>query len=162
MSPGHRYFPSRRRSLRDWFLLGEAGIMLMTARVTLKFLPTARIVHWMRRPMPRRIAAGEPSIHLKQIRWAVTAFSRNSPIRLVCFPQALAMHAMLRRRGISSEVLYGVARIADGTLVAHAWLRKEDRIWLGGEVSTSFTVLDVWKPADSIQYSSTRATGEPK
>jgi hypothetical protein len=124
--------------------------MLMIARCALKLLPTIRVVDWVRRPIPKEIASFT-SQEIEPLRWAVAAFSRNSPIRLVCFPQAIAMHAMLRRRHLTSEILYGVARTQEGNLLAHAWLRCADYIWLGGEVSAEFTVLDTWKPADPLQ-----------
>lgn len=138
----------RSRSVRQWLTLGEAGILLFAARLAIKALPTARIVRWVKRPLKQAVPRVEAPVDLEQLRWAVTAFSRNAPIRLVCFPQALAMHAMLRRRRIASEILYGVARLDDGKLTAHTWLRLGERIWLGGEVSPAFTVLDIWKPAD--------------
>ncbi len=134
------------RSPREWLLLFEAGISLVTARFFLKVLRTSRIVAWVRRPLSvadRLPAKGE----LHQVQWAVTAFSRNAPIRLVCFPQALAMYAMLRRRGLAAEILYGAGRLDDGTLAAHAWLRAEGRVWVGGDVADNFSVLDTWKPS---------------
>jgi len=139
--------PRLQRSLAEWWMLGEAGLLLVLARIALKTVPMARIVSWVRRPMHNPMHSQGPTADLQRVRWAVTAFSRNVPIRLVCFPQALAMHAMLRRRGIASEILYGAAR-AEGKLTAHAWLRVGERVWLGGEVSSSFSVLDVWKPAE--------------
>jgi hypothetical protein len=145
----------RKRSRREWLLLAEAGLTLIVARFALKVLPTIRIVDWVRRPMQQ-----EEQIlrnrEIEQLRWAVSAFSRNSPIRLVCFPQAIAMHAMLRRRHLTSEILYGVARTQEGNLLAHAWLRCVDRIWLGGEVSSEFTVLATWKPIDPVDARSKR------
>ncbi len=138
--------PRWKRSLREWVLLLEAGVFLIAARFALQTLRTAQIVDWVRRPLPVA-GALQKEVQLRQFQWAVTAFSRNAPIRLVCFPQALAMYAMLRRRGLMSEILYGAARLEDGSLVAHAWLRSEGRIWIGGEVAADFSVLDIWKPA---------------
>ena len=135
-----------RKSPAQILILLEAGLLLLAARAALRFVPTARIVRWVRRTLPETNKdAGHAS--LEQLQWAVMAFSRNAPIRLVCFPQALAMYAMLRRRGIPSEVLYGAARLSDGKLAAHAWLRAEGRLWVGADVAADFTVLDVWKPS---------------
>jgi hypothetical protein len=140
----HRSLSRWRRSPREWILLAEAGILLVVARAALKLLPTARIVSWVRRPLRRNgVVAGHGA--LEQFQWAVTAFSKNAPIRLVCFPQALAMYAMLRRRGVAAEIIYGAARLQDGKLATHAWLRSEDRLWVGAEVAEDFTVLDIWK-----------------
>lgn len=138
--------PRWKRSPREFLLLLEAGAFLIAARFALRTLRTSQIVAWVRRPLPVAGALLE-ECHLRQFQWAVTAFSRNAPIRLVCFPQALAMYAMLRRRGLTSEILYGAARLEDGSLAAHAWLRSEGRIWIGGEVAADFSVLDIWKPS---------------
>ena len=138
--------PRWKRSPQQWFLLIEAALLLVAARIALKALPTARIVTWVRRPMRAGDRSAGPG-ELQQIHWAVSAFSRNAPIRLVCFPQALAMYAMLRRRKILGEVLYGAARLDNGKLAAHAWLRSEGRVWVGADVAEDFTVLDIWKPA---------------
>lgn len=137
------------KSPRDWSLLLEAGILLVIARTCLRFIPTARIVAWIRRPLLAGRRFPEMA-EIQKVQWAVTAFSRNVPIRLVCFPQALAMYAMLRRRGIPGEILYGAARLEDGTLAAHAWLRAEGRVWVGGEVAADFSVLDIWKPSSHV------------
>jgi hypothetical protein len=138
-----------RTRLRDWRLLLEAAFWLVAARIALKVLPVTWIVRWIQRPLKRRQLYPAGAQDLERLRWAVTAFSRNAPLRLVCFPQALALHAMLRGRTIASEVVYGVARPGAGGLQAHAWLRIAGRIWIGGEVSPSFTVLDSWQPESS-------------
>ena len=134
------------RSLKEWVLLIEAGFLLLVARSALRLFHTAQIVRWVRRPLRTSVSSVDER-EVRLLQWAVTAFSRNAPIRLVCFPQALAMYTMLRRRRVLSEVLYGVARLPEGKLVSHAWLRIEDRIWIGGEVAAEFTVLDVWTPS---------------
>jgi hypothetical protein len=136
----------RKRSLHEWLLLAEAGTLLLLARAALRLVPVAGIVRWIRRPMSATAIAPDPVV-LEQCRWAVTAFSRNAPVRLVCFPQALALFSMLRRRGITSEVLYGAARLESGELVAHAWLRCGEVVLVGGETAGNFSVLDTWKPS---------------
>jgi hypothetical protein len=135
----------RQRSLREWQLLTEAGAWLLVARGALRLVPVAWIVRWIRRPMSANTSAADSAV-MERCRWAVTAFSRNAPVRLVCFPQALALYAMLRRRRIASEVLYGAARLDNGELVAHAWLHCGGVVLVGGETAGSFSVLDTWKP----------------
>ncbi len=134
----------RRRCLSSWLLLAEAGLFLLVARACLRLLRVSTIVRWIRTPLLES-TADRPLI-VEPCRWAVTAFSRNAPVRLVCFPQALALHAMLRRRRIVSDLLYGVARMDDGQLVAHVWLRHAGKVILGGETAGRFSVLDTWSP----------------
>jgi hypothetical protein len=40
---------------------------------------------------------------------------------------------MLRRRGVSSVMHYGVRRSADRQMRAHTWLEVDNRMLLGGE-----------------------------
>jgi hypothetical protein len=44
------------------------------------------------------------------------------PFRALCLQQALAAHAMLRRRGIASVIHFGTARAGQGLADGHAWL----------------------------------------
>jgi len=80
----------------------------------------------------------------RRVRWAVEAIARHSPIALVCFPQTLAGYTMLRRRGVRSTMVYGVAHSAAGKLMAHTWLVVGDRVVLGGEDSAQFTPVERW------------------
>jgi hypothetical protein len=47
-------------------------------------------------------------------------------LNALCLPRALAVHAMLRRRGISSRLCLGGAR-EDPALIAHAWVEVGER-----------------------------------
>lgn len=99
--------------------LREAALILALAKLAVRFVPAARIFSWADR-LPRRInrfAVGEVS----WVAWAVETIGDNPWVNALCLPRALAVHAMLRRRGIASRLCLGVAR--DGReLVAHAWV----------------------------------------
>ena len=88
--------------------LWEAALMLILARLAVRFVPAAHIFSWADR-QPRRIerfANGE----VNWVTWAVERISNNSWVNALCLPRALAIHAMLRRRGIASRLCLGVAR----------------------------------------------------
>jgi hypothetical protein len=118
--------------------LREAAVMLVLARLAVRFVPPARVFAWANRP-PRRIqrfAADEVS----WISWAVENLGARPWMNALCLPRALAAHAMLRRRGIASRLCLGVARDA-GELAAHAWVEiGEDKI-VGGSEAGGFTRL---------------------
>jgi hypothetical protein len=80
----------------------------------------------------------------RRVQWAVSAVARHSPVEFVCFPQTLAGYTMLRRRGVQSTMVYGVARSPAGELKAHTWLDVGDRNVLGGEGSGGFTPIERW------------------
>ena len=62
----------------------------------------------------------------KEIGWAVRAAAPFMPFRSVCLQQAMAAHAMLKRRGVPSVMHFGAGRNAGMTggkpIDAHAWL----------------------------------------
>ena len=120
--------------VRQWMLV-EAFAALLAARAALRLLPARWIFHWMERPLQVRTPSHGA---LESVRWAVVSVARDSPLRFVCFPQALAAHAMLRGRGVASVMHYGVRRSADGQLRAHTWLEAEGRMLLGGESAPLF------------------------
>jgi hypothetical protein len=118
--------------------LREAAVMLVLARLALRFIPPARIFAWADRA-PRRIerfAADEA----RWIAWAVEDLGARSWMNALCLPRALAAHAMLRRRGIASRLCLGVAR--DGAaLAAHAWVEiGKDKV-VGASEAEGFTQL---------------------
>jgi hypothetical protein len=143
-----------RRRPADLVLAIEAFLFLSIFRVCLALIPVRRILrtitygHSSATPLPPDAPAeGIDQTILSQtarVRWAVEAATRNSAAKFVCFPQTLAGYTMLRRRGISSIMVYGVARSPEGELIAHTWLTLGDRIVLGGEGSGAFSALERW------------------
>jgi hypothetical protein len=129
---------------RRWLLL-EAFAALLTARCALALLPVRWIFRWLESPVraaPASAGADADSPdNVERIRWAVLTVSRYGPLSFVCFPQALAAHAMLRRRGIVSIMHYGVRRSADRQLRAHTWLEVDHRMLLGGESALLFAPI---------------------
>src|SRR5262245_29923547 len=111
--------------------LREAALMIVLARLAVRFIHPARIFSWADRP-PRcinRFAADEAN----WIAWAVGTAAAKPWLNALCLPRALAIHAMLRRRGIVSRLCLGVAREQSG-LAAHAWVEVgKQKIDGGGE-----------------------------
>jgi len=116
--------------------LREAAVMLMLARLAVRFVPPARMFAWAdRAPRSiRRFAADEA----RWICWAVEEIgARNDAL---CLPRALAAHAMLRRRGIVSRLCLGVAREGE-SFAAHAWVEiGKDKV-VGADEAQGYTGL---------------------
>jgi hypothetical protein len=51
---------------------------------------------------------------------------------------------MLRRRGVTSTIVYGVNRSPAGELLAHTWLMVDEKMVLGGEAAPEFTPVERW------------------
>jgi hypothetical protein len=118
--------------------LREAVVMLVLARLAVRFVSPARLFAWADQP-PRSIRrfSGDDA---KWIAWAVDTLSAQSGMNVACLPRALAAHAMLRRRGIVSRLCLGVAR-EDGALAAHAWVEIGASKLVGGADAERFTPL---------------------
>jgi hypothetical protein len=68
-----------------------------------------------RAPSRRELEAAESLAELAKIA------GRRAPLAATCLPQALAVHAVLRRRGLDPELRIGV-RKAEDRVEAHAWV----------------------------------------
>jgi Transglutaminase-like superfamily len=118
--------------------LREAAVMLFLAGLAVRWVPPARIFAWAKRP-PRRVCRFATD-DVRWTAWAVERVASGARVQPACLPRALAALAMLRRRGISSRLCLGVARVNDEAL-AHAWLEVgEDKIVGGGDAG-AFTRL---------------------
>src|SRR5690242_9406566 len=97
--------------------LREAVLTLVLAKVILRLFPPRHVFAWVNRP-PRQVCrfAQAESVW---IGWAVDTVAVNRWINAACLPRALAIYAMLRRRGILSRLRLGVARDGDN-ITAHA------------------------------------------
>ena len=134
------------RSAAEWALAAEALLLLAGFRMALTLVPVRRIL--------QGVAGGSSELKVApsqrdrtiavRVRWAVEAVVRHSPVRFVCFPQALTGYVMLRRRRVCGTMIYGMARSATGELIAHTWLMLGERCVLGGEAAGEYTAVERW------------------
>lgn len=118
----------------------EAAAHLAVAKAAVAAIP----FRWLATLIQLPASACQNSPDRVAIRSVCHAVSRVSqlPVRwAVCFPQALAAHWMLRRRGIPSGIRFGVQRETPANLAAHAWLHAGGSIVLGGEVAAEFLMI---------------------
>ena len=129
--------PSRRR----WLLL-EATVDLLAARLLLKFVPFRRLTWLFERRVNRPELPNPARDELKrEVRWAIVTAARRAPEQVVCFPRAMAAQAMLRRRGVSTTLYYGASRRPELGLIAHVWLQDGDEGVLGSRAARGHVVL---------------------
>lgn len=115
---------------RSLLLVAEASCRLMLARTVLKLDSFARISRRLgtfvapddaraatafvtRRPHDARIA--------RQVRWAIRRTAPLMPFATTCLSEAIAAHAMLRRRGVGAVLHFGMDH-RDADRKGHAWL----------------------------------------
>lgn len=124
-------------ALRHADVLAEAGMALVLATLAIRLLSFAhvlRLAGW-------RGQAGSSSLDAARCaRWAVDRLADAAPWRAVCFQRGLALHWMLRRRGLPSLLHYGVGREKDG-VSAHVWVSLDGAILIGGEEAAKHPCL---------------------
>ena len=106
---------------RELGLLVEAQITLIVCELIRWRRPVGELVHAEhvanrpdRAPSDMRVAGS--------VAWAVTRATRYGVFRPQCLVRSLAVHRMLRRRGIESSALRIGVRLEHGSLLAHAWV----------------------------------------
>jgi hypothetical protein len=132
-------------------LLARAGVLLVFIRLGLGLVPF---------PTLRRLVVGRPRSvegahrddqrRADQVVWAVTTVNDRLPRwATTCLSSALAMQALLARRGLLSRVHVGVRRGPLGELAAHAWVERDGRILIGGSAAdlAEFSPLTVFEVA---------------
>jgi len=132
------------RPAADRRLLAEAAVRLLWARSVLVAVPFARIARGLERPVavPAEVSAET----IRRIRWAVETAARVLPVSLTCLPQGLAACGLLRARGGSPAMYYGVASRGEGRFEAHVWVEAAGMPVVGHRVADEFTVLTVFSP----------------
>jgi len=105
-----------------WVACIRAGLWLLPFRI---LRPV--VEHACRNPGPEVT----DELVVARVAWAISSAARFVP-RATCVTQALAARILLARRGLASEVCYGVGR-RQGRIIAHAWLESGGRVIVGGE-----------------------------
>ena len=130
----HRF---RALSSDERRLLIRAVLLLAVIRLGLGRLPFTALRRLVTHDWQKaRLAAGDHRQVADRIVWAVTAAaSRRVPGPTTCLSRALAVHAMLSRRGYPSRLHIGVVRGGEGELEGHAWVESDGRVLIGGTAS---------------------------
>ena len=126
-----------RLSRGDRLDAARAWLWLMAARAGLTLFSYRWIAQLVARLPVRRSAAGTTPERCAR---AIGRAIRLAP-GCGCLPQAVATQCLLRREGLNSHIVFGVAHNQDGSLEAHAWLWSDGRILVGGDVAGRYTPL---------------------
>ena len=123
----------------QWLLLCAAG-WLLVARIRLASTSFSALSE-------RLSAGGDVATEeadeevLRRIGFAVRAAAGNVPWRSDCFPQTIAAHELLKRRGYASTVHLGVEPASEDKIAGHAWLTSGGVVVVGGEDLARYTEI---------------------
>ena len=108
----------------DWPVFFAAWVLLPLTELGFRaagLARTRRVLSWF---VPARRALrdrAEHEEHIRRVARAVSLASRHVLPEPGCVPDSLVLSALLRRRGVATEVRIGVRRHRE-TLHAHAWV----------------------------------------
>jgi len=130
------------RSPADYLFLSEVLITLAAASLAIRILPFRVIVRIAGRPLSRGKLPSDKQLPIcMRVRQAVIAWTKRLPWHPMCFPQGLATHWLLRRRGVPSVLYYGAKPLDNGGLTAHVWVCVDEIAVVGGEAAKGMGVL---------------------
>ena len=139
-------------SAANQWALAESLATLALVSLAIRVLPFRTVVKAARSGKASPATSAAQNAAIFRCRWAVEKWAGIVPWRTVCFQKGLALHMMLRRRGIGSILHYGVMQNEARGLTAHVWVSEGDRILMGGETAgdyrrlASFPALDEAAP----------------
>ncbi len=114
---------------------------LVAARARLRFRPFSSLRrNVLERPTRDLVFGSRRTQTINEVRAAVFWAARRLGWRTTCFERALACLALLRRRGIETQLHYAAASTAAGSsgervLLGHVWLTDGDVGVIGGRVA---------------------------
>ena len=133
MLQGSVFRRAKRLTSREIARFVEAACLLTAAWLAIKVLPfriLMRTTHFGRATNER--SDDHQRVLGRDVRRAVQRAARRLPWTIVCFPEGLAAHWMLRRRGACSQLHYGLRSSLD-KLSAHVWVTLAGEVVIGEE-----------------------------
>jgi hypothetical protein len=122
-----------------------ATLVLAQARFDLRSITPKDIVK-RNRDVAELVARGlcpeTSGTKIDEAAFFINRMAARVPWRSDCLVQALAGQRWLARAGIATEIVVGTAKRPNGAFEAHAWLRQDGRIVLGGDISTYQPLLN--------------------
>ncbi|MCE7992729.1 MAG: lasso peptide biosynthesis B2 protein [Roseivirga sp.] len=130
----------------DWpfrRLLLEVLILLGVGRLSVLVFPFKKIAGWMGQVQEETLEELSEAHRQSLVRLAsaILAVSKYTPWNSNCFAQALCAHWVLKRRGWSHTIYFGVKKEEHKLMKAHAWLRMGNKIVTGRVGHKQYTVL---------------------
>jgi hypothetical protein len=76
--------------------------------------------------------------------WAIEATGRRLGRLSTCLIRAIVAELVFDSDGGPVSLTIGVKRTAAGTIEAHAWLARQDRLLIGGAAADEYVPLVTW------------------
>ena len=130
------------QTLKRRALQVEAALLLVAAKLTLRVVPFARLARTFERAARGPELTGpERQRLIRDVQHAIVASAHRLPGKYVCFPRGIAAQTMLRRRGVSTTLIYGAATLPGQSLTGHVWVMDGENGVIGHRKAEGYRVL---------------------
>lgn len=129
--------------MKRWLVWGETLLALLVGQFLVFVLPFHLVSGWLggtTAPADKDATGIATLQRADAVARRVSHLARRMPRRTTCLVQAFAGWLLLKRRGITATIRFGVAKSEVG-LIAHAWLMVGSEIVLGGEIAADYQAL---------------------
>jgi hypothetical protein len=136
----------KRTTWSERLVLAEAVGALAVAALAIRLIPFKSLAA-SAGSVGQGKKGGAEAPAIAKSRWAIRATAPYLPWKIACFQEGLALHSMLRRRGVASFLHYGVGQSAERGLSAHVWVSVNGRVVIGEEEAGSYACLAIFPAA---------------
>ncbi len=142
----------RKLTWQKFGLLMRAVGAVLIVKVMLKVLPYRKVLAWVEKKLRTPAPGYAVAAYQDNAVWAVRAVARRTLGDKPCLTQALALKWLLGSVGQKTELEIGVKKNKRQELEAHAWLKAEDKIIIGGRTSPAYyETLNPMNASNSLQ-----------
>lgn len=124
------------RALRQWWQLPAGDRLTLLAlmalqpalSLSLRLRGYKRTLEWVNaRSLHRQPRDATPSelVEAERLAQLANIAGRRGPLETTCLRQALAVHGLLRRRGLRPDLKLGVGRLTGQAADMHAWVELD-------------------------------------
>jgi len=122
-------------------LVLQAAGLLVGLKLSLRVIGFGRTSELLARGFPLEHRRPNATV-VERVRRRLDETARALPFTISCLPTSMALWALLRRRGVETEIRIGVRLDPDG-LAAHAWVERD-----GSPLNDSDDVVVQYPPFD--------------
>jgi hypothetical protein len=133
---------------RAWRILSNLPLLVgvVVAQVViaaaLRLMPFSRL--WTRLARARDLVQSFVHARESDVIWAIDATGARLRGISTCLVRALAAEVLLGSPGRPLRFAIGVRQGTNGTLEAHAWVARGDRVIVGGQIAGDYAPLLEW------------------
>jgi hypothetical protein len=132
-------------------LIAEAIICLLAARLALACFSFRQITGFISRPSRKpELLGSKRQLARMTVKRAIFTVWRHIAVKNTCFHRAVAAHFMLRRRGVSTTLYYGVNFLHGRGLTGHVWLQDGLEFIVGQQAANGCHALACYPDGDCM------------